>query len=108
MDPGLCSSYASLPPPELHPSSYFFFLIEIECFYVAQAGVELTAILLSHSLTFQDYKHLPTGLTMFHILKMFLRDWRDGSVVKALTALPKVLSSNPTTTWRLTTIQNEI
>jgi hypothetical protein len=28
--------------------------------------------------------------------------------VRALTALPKVLSSNPTTTWWLTTICNEI
>ena len=32
--------------------------------------------------------------------------WRDGSAVK--TALLKVLSSNPTTTWWLTTTRNEI
>jgi hypothetical protein len=28
--------------------------------------------------------------------------------VRALTALPKVLSSNPATTWWITTIHNEI
>ena len=30
-----------------------------------------------------------------HALKSQKKGWRDGSVVRALTALPKVLSSNP-------------